>query len=72
MSGPSEVSRQMSNKSRSIDITQGGGSYLGGGGQTTSRTSNNISTFEKNGRGEHISKTGSDSHTVRNISRREI
>ena len=64
MIDPSRLSRQMSSKSRSIFNTQGGGTYVGGGGQTTSRTSNIISTFEKKGSGEHIGKMAPDLHTV--------
>ena len=58
----------MSDMSRSIVISRGVGSSLGGGGQSTSRTLSKIYTFEEKGRVEHIDNSASNSHTV-NISR---
>ena len=59
MIGKLEVSRQISHKFRSKEITQGGGSSFGGGGQSTSRTLSKIVILENKGRGEPIGKNAS-------------
>ena len=61
--GQHEVSRQISLKSRSKEITRGGGSSFWGGGQSTSRTLSKILILENKGRGEPIGKNASNSPT---------
>ena len=61
------IIQPLQDESRSINNTKGGETYARGGGPTTSKTSDIISTFEFRGRGEHIGKTASDLHTVSKI-----